>query len=256
MLQARRVGGKRVGAGRLPAAGAPCPRPSSPYPPSGGGAPLAPPPRAVDGAAAAWTQIVHGVQQELVMEGVLHTTLGTQITCAERFGANDLKPAPALSAAGASLALAAAAGPGADVGPPPATTDDTVVGKAACLATPVEPLDDSRSTSSARAALVRLRAPEAPAAAEPYHLRGGMPPGATGARPIPVPAESEDPFVHLELWQRRVALLECAELAAEHIRKTAPVRRRRRLALVRAVREARDGAKGLVQAVRPDGQRA
>ncbi len=168
------------------------------------------------------------------MEGVMHTALGTQIGCAQRFGSGDLTPtAPALSAAAGGLAAATALSDGGGDAAQQPAGDDAVASKAACLATPIEPVDDS-ARAAARAAFARLRNPEGPAAP---------------ARPVPVPAEAaeaEDGFCHVELWQRRVALLECAELAAEHLRKSGPVRRRRRLALVRAVRDAR----GLLSAVR------
>ena len=190
------------------------------------------PPRALplDGGAT-WglltsgaDHLVHSVQQELVAEGVLHTPIGTTTSCLHKYGL-ELSEAPSPVAAtlvGARPAVSAAA--------LALHADGAVVSRAACLATPVEPVEEgSRGGATAtRAAIARLRACAVNAA-----------------------AEVEAAFCHTELWQRRAALVEGGALAAEYIRKAQAVRRKRRMALVRAVREARDGARTLIKALRP-----
>jgi hypothetical protein len=196
--------------------------------------------------AAAADRVVYSVQQELVIEGVMHTPIGQPLACMQKYGL-DFAEAPPIAA---TTAAATATAPGteappktaaATASPPPrgaVASDGPVALRAACLASPVEPVErESSSTAAARAAIARLRASEAQTA------RGG---GAGAA----ATAEAEDAFCQIELWQRRVALLECGEMAAEYMQTAAAVRRRRRLALVRAMREARDGARGLIRAVR------
>lgn len=219
---------------------------------SASGAPLLPPLRALDGSVA-WVvlqqgadRVAHTLQQELVAEGVLHTTVGTTLSCMRKFEGLDLPTAPSVAAdtlqapavtglAPTRLILSA----DEDAG------DGSVVSKAACLAAPVEAPEESNTrTGTARAALARLRAPateeQQPQAPAPSMVRTGAAPTPGAVARAGGVLEAEDAFCHVELWQRRVALLECGELAAEYLQKAACVRRKRRLALVRAVREARN----------------
>lgn len=242
------------GSGMTPATGCPTLR----GPAGSRAAALVPPPRAFDAVATSVDvlgvadRLARSVQQELVMESVLHTTVGTSMQCLRKYGL-ELAEAP-------PLADVRNAAPMEVVASLAASDDDSggVASKAACLATPAEPVDEGNGANTARAALARLRAPGGTGggAAEPHRAVGGgassLARGAAGAGAL----EAEDAFCQVELWQRRVALLECGEMAAEYLQKSGPVRRRRRLALVRAVREARDGAKGLILAIRNGPQKS
>ncbi|GBF89479.1 hypothetical protein Rsub_02051 [Raphidocelis subcapitata] len=179
--------------------------------------------------------LVHGVQRELVAESVLHTPIGTPLTCIR---SNELPVAPPLAADGADVRL---------------LDDAALASEAACLATPAEPVErEAERVSAARATLARLRAPAEASAGggplSPHAAAAGQRPaagmGAVGGPPRLAPAlgegAAEDSILYqLEVWQRRMALLECGELAAEYAKRSAPVRRRRRRAVVRALREAR-----------------
>jgi hypothetical protein len=221
----------------------------------------APPPRALllsaSAALAAASlnesvgRIVQGMEQELVLESVLHAPLGAPMLCLAHYSVDEesLAPAPPPRAGEAAPAeaeaphpssAAGAAGGGAKLARMPSA--------AACLASPVEPTEQEVGLgTTARAALTRLRAPaplEAPTTpiqlvrAAAVAAEVGRDEAAAGLDVCPV-----------ELWQRQTALVEAAELAAEQARRSAPVRRARRRALVRAARGARDGAAGLLGAV-------
>ncbi|KAI8472044.1 MAG: hypothetical protein J3K34DRAFT_458028 [Monoraphidium minutum] len=192
----------------------------------------------LDAASSAWELVAAGadrlavdVRQELVREGVLHTPIGASLQCMTKYSSFDIADAPPVFAAPAPPAA-----PEPARAPQLAAADAQIVSRAVCLATPVEPVEEGSrgGAAAARAAIARLRAPD-------VHAR------------VAAAVEAEDAFCHIELWQRRVALLECGEMAAEYLKKAAATRRGRRLALVRAVREARDGARSLFNAVRPGG---
>jgi hypothetical protein len=194
--------------------------------------------------------VMSNMQQELALEGLLHAPLGTPTYCLRQYGIDSdaLPRAPLLAAdtdaAGADAGAGAGAGAGADAAGEAGLS--RMPSAAACLASPVEPAEqEGGHHAAARAALARLRAPApAEAPASPTQI-------ARAAAAFAEAARDDGDVCPLELWQRRAALLECAELVAEHARRSAPARRARRRALVRAVRGARDGARALVDALVP-----
>ncbi|GBF89480.1 hypothetical protein Rsub_02052 [Raphidocelis subcapitata] len=186
--------------------------------------------------------LVHGVQRELVAESVLHTPIGTPLTCIR---SNELPVAPPVAADGADVRL---------------LDDAALASEAACLAT-VEPVErEAERVSAARATLARLRAPAEASAGggplTPHAAAAGQRPAAGLNAPrlavtLAEAAEAESILYQLEVWQRRMALLECGELAAELSKRSAPVRRRRRRAVVRALREARTVLRAVSPATTP-----
>eukprot|EP00877_Chromochloris_zofingiensis_P012193 jgi/Chrzof1/7227/Cz02g15140.t1 len=171
---------------------------------------------AVSPMIAAFDTARHSLEEEMVLEGTLHVTSVQAVSCMERFGALDDIQAPPVEADVDNVEQALIQ-----------SSSDRVVSEAICLATPMESSaadDEARTRSQVhRSTIGRLMFPR-------------------------TAAISQEELIMDDVYEQRLAVWQwSSQYTADYLDAAANIRRRRRRAVLRALRVSRDAAKAIVQ---------
>lgn len=165
-----------------------------------------------------------GLQEEVVVEGLLHVTAFQAGSCLERFGDIESLSAPPLQPLSSALDRAASA------------NSSRVVNEAICLATP--PDNPTADTENQRVVIRHVARPISSAASTT---------SGTLSRAAATLRSSVEGAMQLELQSNERALM-LNIYTAEVLQASSAVRRQRRRAVIRALRAGRDTGRALLEA--------